>query len=137
LSVFNGLKGLSLIIGFQGGSKKKLAVRIIKYKANLQGAESMQVEIDSFLAPTFHSPTHPEVTKQYRDHFNSVDRFDVKKAMIKYKPRIPDETTRVFISLVEVALIQTWSLLTSWKEDDHNESDIREFALELARRITE
>ena len=100
--------------------------------------EQRALVINKYLQPTKRTQgdDKPDINQYYADHFNLVDRFNRFISMIRYKPRCCSEQMRIFISLIEIAIVQTWALYHDFQsQTTPDESDIREFAVSLAKSL--
>ena len=120
------------------GAKDKLCARIAKKEQNMTTIEQRALVINQYLQPTKRTQgdDKPASNQFYADHFNLVDRFNRFVSMIRYKPRCSSEQMRIFISLIEIAIVQTWCLYHDFQSQSApDESDIREFAISLAKSL--
>jgi len=93
----------------------------------------MEDDIKTFLTPHLTSQTKPTITLDYAKSFNHVDRLNKVRSYVHYRPRIGFEKLRVFISLIEMAVIQAWALTISWQGERNGEEEhIRDVCKALA-----
>jgi len=98
--------------------------------------EKIEKEIDLFLSKKGHSRDKPEVIEHYGETFNAVDRLNKVRSYISFRPRISDEKFRILVALVEIALIQAWLLVVSWRGEANGEEDkLHEAAKTLAQTL--
>ena len=105
------------------GNKDKLAERILRAESGDNGIAAKEEEINSFLEPRGHSNTKPKIIQDYGLSFNHVDRLNKVRSYVKYRPKVQSEDMKVFISLIEMAAIQAWTLTIGWREEAVNEEN--------------
>lgn len=123
------------------GAKPKLAGRIAKWEIKGNEKDKLKRDIDEFLMPTTmtRGNNKPPLTKHYAQTFNAVDMFNKLVGYINFIPRIADVDFLLLVSIVQIAIIQTWALVNDWKVwsgDEKKEGlDLAEFAKELAKEL--
>lgn len=96
----------------------------------------MEKEINAFLEEKGHTRSKPTILQHYGDSFNAVDRLNKVRSYIAFRPRMSDEKFRILVSLVEMALIQSWLLVISWRGEVLNEEEhLHSAAKNLAKAL--
>ena len=118
------------------GNKKKLASKLAMWEMKKNNVDQSKIDLEEFLSPTLATTndSKPTVTQYYSDHFSLVDRFNKLVSQISFRPRCSPEHIRLFVSLVEIAIVETFVLFydTNQTKDVVFRSKFgKELALEL------
>lgn len=98
------------------GNKDKLIARLQRAQGSQKEFAKAKRAVTEFIAPTkkVQSTTEPTVNSYYARNFNLVDRFDQIISWIEFKPRIATEQQRVFYSLIQYGVAETYLLLNDY-----------------------
>jgi hypothetical protein len=117
-----------------------LARRLAKHEIWGTTATQMKESIRAFITPTLISvdPAKSFLIQHYALTFNSVDRFNRLIGYINYLPRV-DTDFLLIVSLVQIAIIQTWALLENEQHDarelEEQGFDLQSFTVNLAKEL--
>ena len=99
-----------ICFSYTSGIKDEIATRIAKKRLNPSTIQQNQEKIKKFLSPTLKTKPDdkPTVNAAYAKSFNLVDRLNRALSLISYIPKISSESMRLFIGVIEIAIVQTY-----------------------------
>ena len=114
-----------------------MASRIANKIQKFTPIDKAQLEITSFLRPTHSSKpsTKPILNQLYSDNFNLVDRFNNYISRVSYLPKISSTDLRLFIGLIELAIVNSWVIWRDWTNEKNVDVDVQSFAIDLSRSL--
>ena len=116
--------------------------KIAKYENTTPKTKKKMREIETYLEKkgTTSMNSKPTVQQHYASTFNSVDRFNRLLSCLKYLPREKDTDFCLFQSILRVAVIETWALVSDYKYTTNSkpsEQTLKQFAKQLQTQINE
>jgi hypothetical protein len=118
------------------GNKGVKVLRLAQRELMPENEKDVRAELSMFLQPTATTigEQRPIINQHYRDTFNLVDKYNRLVSEISYQPRSPSDHMRMFVGVVEIAIVNTWSLYHSWFADQP-QIPLRDFAIRLSKQL--
>jgi hypothetical protein len=114
--------------------------RLRRAEANMSNSQHFQLQLRDFLDPTRSCvSSQPTINKYYVENFALQDHYNQRLSILKFRSRICTVPLRIFISLIQTAVIQTHVLLVDYMAQSPTnpkvDSDLATFAANLCSSL--